>query len=313
MARCGAQPMKLIFAGTPEFAAVALESLLAAGHAVALTLTQPDRPAGRGLKPHPSAVKKLALARGLPLAQPASLKQPAIQEQLRNVGADEMVVAAYGLILPPPVLAVPARGCLNIHASLLPRWRGAAPIQRALLSGDRETGITIMQMDAGLDTGAILLQEKIAIDDDDTAQTLHDKLAPLGARCILRALSENPAPRAQDDGVATYADKIAKAEAVIDWSRSAVDICRQIRAFNPAPGSTTTLDGAALKIWCAQPVAHRNAPPGTVAGVGASGIVVAAGAGAVNVTELQKAGAKRLAARAFLAGAVLAPGTRLGT
>jgi len=312
MARCGAQPMKLIFAGTPEFAAVALESLLAAGHAVALTLTQPDRPAGRGLKPHPSAVKKLALARGLPLAQPASLKQPAIQEQLRNVGADAMVVAAYGLILPPPVLAVPARGCLNIHASLLPRWRGAAPIQRALLSGDRETGITIMQMDAGLDTGAILLQEKIAIDDDDTAQTLHDKLAPLGARCILRALSENPAPRAQDDGVATYADKIAKAEAVIDWSRSAVDICRQIRAFNPAPGSATTLDGAALKIWCAQPVAHRNAPPGTVAGVGASGIVVAAGAGAVNVTELQKAGAKRLAARAFLAGAALAPGSRLG-
>jgi len=305
--------MKLIFAGTPEFAAVALEALLAAGHTVALTLTQPDRPAGRGLKPHPSAVKKLAQARGLPLAQPPSLKQPAIQEQLRNVGADAMVVAAYGLILPPPVLAVPARGCLNIHASLLPRWRGAAPIQRALLSGDRETGITIMQMDAGLDTGAILLQEKIAIADDDTAQTLHDKLAPLGARCILRALSENPAPRAQDDGAATYADKIAKAEAVIDWSHSADDICRQIRAFNPAPGCATTLGGAALKIWCAQPVAHRNAPPGTVAGVGAGGIVVAAGAGAVNVTELQKAGAKRLAARAFLAGAVLAPGTRLGT
>jgi len=305
--------MKLIFAGTPVFAAVALEALLAAGHAVALTLTQPDRPAGRGLKPHPSAVKELALARGLPLAQPASLKPPAIQEQLRNVGADAMVVAAYGLILPPPVLAVPARGCLNIHASLLPRWRGAAPIQRALLSGDRETGITIMQMDAGLDTGAILLQEKIAIDEDDTAQTLHDKLAPLGARCILRALSGNPAPRAQDAGAATYADKIRKAEAVIDWTRSADDICRQIRAFNPAPGAATTLDGAALKIWCAQPVAHRNAPPGTVAGVGASGIVVAAGAGAVNITELQKAGAKRLAARAFLTGAALAPGARLGT
>jgi methionyl-tRNA formyltransferase len=305
--------MKLIFAGTPEFAAIALEALLAAGHAVALTLTQPDRPAGRGLKPHPSAVKKLAQARGLPLAQPPTLKPAAIQEQLRNVGADAMVVAAYGLILPPSVLAVPARGCLNIHASLLPRWRGAAPIQRALLSGDRETGITIMQMDAGLDTGAILLQEKIAIDDDDTAQTLHDKLAPLGARCILRALSENPASRAQDDGAATYADKIAKAEAVIDWSRSADDICRQIRAFNPAPGSATTLDGAALKVWCAQPVAYRNAPPGTVAGVGASGIVVAAGAGAVNVTELQKAGGKRLAARAFLAGAALTPGTRLGT
>ena len=305
--------MKLIFAGTPEFAAVALEALLAAGHVVALTLTQPDRPAGRGLKPHLSAVKKLALARGLPLAQPASLRQPAIQEQLRIVGADAMVVAAYGLILPPAVLAVPARGCLNIHASLLPRWRGAAPIQRALLNGDRATGITIIQMEAGLDTGAILLQEKIAINDDDTAQTLHDKLAPLGARGILRALNENPAPRAQDDGAATYAAKIAKAEAVIDWSRSAVDICRQIRAFNPAPGATTTLDGATFKIWCAQPVVHRTAAPGTVVDVGTAGFVVAAGAGAVNVTELQKAGAKRLAAREFLAGAALAPGARLGT
>ncbi len=304
--------MKLIFAGTPEFAALTLEALLAAGQEVALTLTQPDRPAGRGLKPHASAVKKLALARGLALAQPANLRQPAIQEQLRNAGAEAMVVAAYGLILPPAVLAIPARGCLNIHASLLPRWRGAAPIQRALLNGDRETGITIMQMDAGLDTGAILLQEKIAIDGDDTAQTLHDKLAPLGARCILRALSEHPVPRAQDDGAVTYAHKIAKAEAVIDWSRSAVDICRQIRAFNPAPGAATTLDGAALKIWCAQPVAHSNALPGTVAGVGARGIVVAAGDGAVNVTELQKSGAKRLAARAFLAGAALAPGARLG-
>ena len=313
MVRCGAQPMKLIFAGTPEFAAVALEALLAAGHVVALTLTQPDRPAGRGLKPHLSAVKKLALARGLPLAQPASLRQPAIQEQLRIVGADAMVVAAYGLILPPAVLAVPARGCLNIHASLLPRWRGAAPIQRALLNGDRATGITIIQMEAGLDTGAILLQEKIAINDDDTAQTLHDKLAPLGARGILRALNENPAPRAQDDGAATYAAKIAKAEAVIDWSRSAVDICRQIRAFNPAPGATTTLDGATFKIWCAQPVVHRTAAPGTVVDVGTGGFVVAAGAGAVNVTELQKAGAKRLAARAFLAGTALAPGVRLGT
>ena len=180
--------MKLIFAGTPEFAAVALDALLAAGHAVALTLTQPDRPAGRGLKPRPSAVKALALARKLPLAQPASLKEPVIQEQLRAIGADAMVVAAYGLILPDAVLAIPARGCINIHASLLPRWRGAAPIQRAVLAGDRETGITIMQMDAGLDTGAILLQEKIALNDDDTAQTLHDKLAHLGARCVMRAV-----------------------------------------------------------------------------------------------------------------------------
>lgn len=305
--------MKLIFAGTPEFAAVALEALLAAGHAIALVLTQPDRPAGRGLKLHLSAVKKLALARDLPLAQPASLKQPAIHEQLRNVGADAMVVVAYGLLLPPAVLAIPARGCLNVHASLLPSWRGAAPIQRALLNGDRESGITIMQLDAGLDTGAILLQEKIAISDDDTALTLHDKLASLGARCILRALNENPTPHAQDDGAATYAAKIAKAEAVIDWSRSAIDICRRIRAFNPAPGAVTTLDGAPLKIWCAQPLVQGTAAPGTVVGIATSGIVVAAGAGAVNVTELQKAGARRLAARAFLAGAALAPGARLGT
>ena len=305
--------MKLIFAGTPEFAAVALDALLAAGHAVALTLTQPDRPAGRGLKPRPSAVKALALARKLPLAQPASLKEPVIQEQLRAIGADAMVVAAYGLILPDAVLAIPARGCLNIHASLLPRWRGAAPIQRAVLAGDRETGITIMQMDAGLDTGAILLQEKIALNDDDTAQTLHDKLAQLGARCVVRALKENPAPRAQDDTAATYADKITKAETVIDWARSAGDICRQIRAFDPVPGAVTTLDGATLKIWRAQPLAHEAVTPGTVMSARASGIVVAAGGGAVNVIELQKAGSKRLAARAFLAGAKLAPGARLGT
>ena len=305
--------MKLISAGTPEFAAVALDALLAAGHAVALTLTQPDRPAGRGLKPRPSAVKALALARKLPLAQPASLKEPVIQEQLRAIGADAMVVAAYGLILPDAVLAIPARGCINIHASLLPRWRGAAPIQRAVLAGDRETGITIMQMDAGLDTGAILLQEKIALNDDDTAQTLHDKLAQLGARCVVRALKENPAPRAQDDTAATYADKITKAETVIDWARSAGDICRQIRAFDPVPGAVTTLDGATLKIWRAQPLAHEAVTPGTVMSARGSGIVVAAGGGAVNVIELQKAGSKRLAAAAFLAGAKLAPGARLGT
>ena len=305
--------MKLISAGTPEFAAVALDALLAAGHAVALTLTQPDRPAGRGLKPRPSAVKALALARKLPLAQPASLKEPVIQEQLRAIGADAMVVAAYGLILPDAVLAIPARGCINIHASLLPRWRGAAPIQRAVLAGDRETGMTIMQMDAGLDTGAILLQEKIALNDDDTAQTLHDKLAQLGARCVVRALKENPAPRAQDDTAATYADKITKAETVIDWARSAGDICRQIRAFDPVPGAVTTLDGATLKIWRAQPLAHEAVTPGTVMSARGSGIVVAAGGGAVNVIELQKAGSKRLAAAAFLAGAKLAPGARLGT
>jgi methionyl-tRNA formyltransferase len=201
--------MKLIFAGTPEFAAVALDVLVESGHEIVLVLTQPDRPAGRGQHLSPSVVKMRACRNNLPLAQPASLKQPDIQETLRATGAEVMVVVAYGLILPAAVLNIPARGCLNIHASLLPRWRGAAPIQRALLAGDSETGITIMQMDQGLDTGAILLQEKTAIRDDDTAQTLHDKLARLGANGIVRALRESLPAQAQDGTLATYAEKIS--------------------------------------------------------------------------------------------------------
>ena len=304
--------MRLIFAGTPEFAATALEALLAAGFEVALVLTQPDRPAGRGLRARPSAVKALALAHHLPLAQPASLKEVALQDQLGAIEPAAMVVAAYGLILPAAVLAIPLRGCLNIHASLLPRWRGAAPIQRALLAGDTETGITIMQMDEGLDTGAIVLQEKMPINDADTAETLQTRLAALGARYIVRALHENPLPRAQDDAAATYAAKISKAEAAINWSCSARDICRQIRAFNPAPGAVTSLNGAALKIWRAHPAGPAAGPRGTVVSAAAEGIVVAAGDGAVCITELQKAGGKRLSAPAFLAGLALAPGTRLG-
>ena len=304
--------MKLIFAGTPEFAAIALKALLTAGFDIACVLTQPDRPAGRGLRVRPSAVKEAALAHGLPLAQPISLKTPAMEERLRATGAAAMVVVAYGLLLPPAVLAIPARGCLNIHASLLPRWRGAAPIQRALLAGDRETGITIMQMDANLDTGEILLQEKIAICDDDTAQTLHDRLAALGARCIVRALHEQPRAHAQDNSNATYAEKIAKSEAAIDWSRGAEFVCRQIRAFNPVPGAATTLNKATLKIWRAQSVARASGAPGTIVSVGADGIVVAAGDGAVCITELQNAGGKRLAAAAYLAGRSLAPGARFG-
>ena len=305
--------MRLVFAGTPEFAATALEALLASGFDIALVLTQPDRPAGRGLHPRPSAVKAFACAHRLPLAQPASLKDPALQDQLRAIGAAAMVVAAYGLILPAAVLAIPVRGCLNIHASLLPRWRGAAPIQRALLAGDSETGITIMQMDARLDTGAIVLQEKIAINDDDTTQTLHERLASLGARCIVRALHEHPMPRAQDDAAATYAEKISKAEAAITWSRTAYDICRQIRAFNPMPGAVTTLNGTALKIWRAHPAGPAIARPGTVVSAAADGIVVATGDGAVCITELQKAGGKRLPAAAFVSGAALTPGIPLGT
>ncbi len=304
--------MKLIFAGTPQFAAIALDALVTAGFDIALVLTQPDRPAGRGMRTLPSAVKTLALTRHLPLAQPASLREAEIQARLRSISAEFMVVAAYGLILPAALLAIPPRGCLNIHASLLPRWRGAAPVQRALLAGDRETGITIMQMDTGLDTGAMLLQERIAISDDDTAQTLQDKLAQLGARCIISALRQLPAPRAQDPAAASYAQKISKREAAIDWSRSASDICRQIRAFNPAPGAATSWDGVTLKLWRAEPVALAGHAPGTIARADAHGIVVAAGSGAVQITELQRAGAKRLAAAAFLAGSALVPGARLG-
>ena len=223
-----------------------------------------------------------------------------------------MVIGAYGLILPAAVLAIPLRGCLNIHASLLPRWRGAAPIQRALLAGDTETGITIMQMDEGLDTGAIVLQEKMPINDDDTAETLQTRLAALGARCMVRALHENPLSRAQDDAAATYAAKISKAEAAINWSCSARDICRQIRAFNPVPGAVTTLNGAALKIWRAHPAGPATGRHGTVVSAAADGIVVAAGDGAVCITELQKAGGKRLSAAVFLSGSALAPGTRFG-
>jgi methionyl-tRNA formyltransferase len=303
--------MKLIFAGTPQFAAIALEALLASDAEIGLVLTQPDRPAGRGLRTLPGAVKTLALERRLPLAQPVSFKEPEILARLRAVAADVMVVAAYGLILPATALAIPSRGCLNIHASLLPRWRGAAPIQRALLAGDAETGITIMQMDAGLDTGAILLQERVEIKDDDTAQSLHDRLAPLGGRCIVRALQEQPSPRVQDNARATYAGKISKAEAVIDWSRSAQEICRQIRAFNPAPGASTLLAGTLLKIWRAEPAAAPAAPAGSVISLDASGCVIAAGSGGVKITELQRAGGKRLSAGAFVSGAMLTPGARL--
>ncbi len=304
--------MKLIFAGTPEFAAIALDALVVAGFDIALVVTQPDRPAGRGMQPRGSAVKRSAVARGLPLAQPASLKADAVQLHLRAARAEAMVVAAYALLLPPSVLVIPPRGCLNIHASLLPRWRGAAPIQRALLAGDSETGVTIMQMAAGLDTGPILLQETIAIEGNDTMQTLHDKLAVLGARLIVRALCEFPSPRAQDETKATYAAKISKTEAVIDWSRDAGQICRQVRAFDPTPGATTTLNGAAIKIWRAMPDALIAAAPGTIVRVDNNGIVVAAGEGAVRIGELQRAGGKRLAAAAFLSGTPLTPGARLG-
>ena len=304
--------MKLVFAGTPEFAAVSLAALLRARHDITLVLTRPDRPAGRGLKPQQSAVKRLALERGLELLQPASLKDPAAQASVAQARPEALAVVAYGLLLPSALLALPARGCLNVHASLLPRWRGAAPIQRALLAGDAATGVTIMRMEEALDTGPVLLQRATPITPADTAGTLHDRLAALGAELLVEALAKNPPARAQDAG-ATYAPRIAKAEAEIDWARPAQEIERQVRAFDPAPGAQTRHAGTALKIWGARLASgDHGAPPGTVLEAGVSGIRVACGEQALWVTELQRAGGKRLAARAFLAGHALAPGVLLG-
>lgn len=307
--------MNILFAGTPAFAAAALQSLLDAGHRVPLVLTQPDRPAGRGLKPQASAVKQLALARGLELAQPESLKDPAVVTQLAQQGADAMVVAAYGLMIPPAVLGLPRLGCLNIHASLLPRWRGAAPIQRAILAGDAETGVTIMQMDEGLDTGAMLMKTAVPIATDDTAQTLHDKLAAAGAELIVKALVQQQdwKPEAQDQAQASYAAKLSRSEASINWSRPAAEIDRMVRAFNPVPGAYTMLNGQPLKIWRSEPVARTvaGAAPGTVLQDDGA-LLVATGAGYLRLHELQRAGGKRMAAQAFLAGMPLAGGLRLG-
>lgn len=308
--------MRIIYAGTPAFAAVALAALLDSGHDVVHVLTQPDRPAGRGLKPQASAVKQLALARGLPLSQPATLKNSALTAQFADLNAEVMVVAAYGLMIPEFLLQLPPRGCLNIHASLLPRWRGAAPIQRAILAGDRETGVTIMQMDAGLDTGATLLAQAVPIAADDNAQTLHDKLAVTGARLLLRTLQEQPQPVAQDDACATYAAKISKAEAHVDWTRPAVEIDRLIRAFNPAPGACTTWNGQVLKIWRAEPAvaaAGSDTAAGTVVQADGDGVAVATGTGTIRLLELQRAGGKRLAPRQFLAGTPIDAGTRFET
>lgn len=287
---------------------MALAALLDGGHDVVHVLTQPDRPAGRGLKPQASAVKQLALARQLPLSQPATLKDAALIAQFAELQAEVMVVAAYGLMIPQALLQLPARGCLNIHASLLPRWRGAAPIQRAILAGDRGTGVTIMQMDTGLDTGAMLLAQAVTIAADDNAQTLHDKLAVTGAQLLLRVLQERPQPVPQDHANATYAAKISKAEAHIDWTRPATEIDRLIRAFNPAPGAYTTWNGQTLKIWHAEP-AVAVAAPGTVVQADYNGVVVATGAGAIRLLELQRAGGKRLAPRQFLAGTPIDAGT----
>lgn len=318
--------MKVIFAGTPDFARVALERLLNAGFEVPLVLTQPDRPAGRGMKLQASPVKQCALVHGIRVEQPLSLrldgKYPedaaTARQALLDAKADVMVVAAYGLILPQWVLDLPPKGCLNIHGSLLPRWRGAAPIHRAIEAGDAETGITIMQMDIGLDTGDMCLVERLPISSTDTTGSLHDKLADLGGRLIVEALERSacggltrtPQPA---EGV-TYAHKIEKAESWMDWTLSALELDRRLRAFNPFPGGATQLGHEVIKLWAAAPEAYAGAAqPGTVLSAGADGVVVACGNGALRLKQLQRAGGKRLAAADFLRGFELPIGALLSS
>lgn len=314
--------LRIVFAGTPEFAQTALAAIDVAGFSVELVLTQPDRPAGRGMKLQATPVKCYALEHGMPVAQPPSLRRngkypeeaTAAIEQLRALAPDVMVVAAYGLILPQEVLDLPRHGCLNIHGSLLPRWRGAAPIHRAIESGDAETGITIMQMDAGLDTGAMISREAEPIGPEDTTATLHDRMAALGGKMIVEALQRLardghlPSEPQPESGV-TYAEKIAKQEAVLDWNKPAETLARQVRAFDPFPGALGTVHDTPVKLWRASAVAGKpGTPPGAVLEVSADAIVIACGEGALRVTECQKPGGKRLPVREFLAGFALATG-----
>ena len=319
--------MRVIFAGTPEFARVAAACLHAAGHEMVLVLSQPDRPAGRGMKLQASPVKQWAQSLSLPVAQPRSLRQggkypddaAAAREAIVAARADVMVVAAYGLILPQWVLDTPRHGCLNIHGSLLPRWRGAAPIHRAIEAGDVETGITIMQMDAGLDTGDMLLTESCAIEASDTTGLLHDKLAAIGGQLIVRALElaagNGLQPVTQPVEGVTYAHKIEKAEAAVNWQDSAETIGRRIRAFNPFPVASTHLGAEVIKLTGYEIDSEQCPPdarPGMILSVNEAGVRVASGQGVLRLTELQRAGGKRLAAADFLRGFALAPGMVLG-
>lgn len=311
--------MKVIFSGTPAFAATALEAILASSHTVCAVYTQPDRPAGRGHKLQHSPVKALAIEKGISVYQPPSLKKNgAVLEQLRDHGADVMVVVAYGMILPSAVLAIPRLGCINIHASLLPRWRGAAPIQRAVLAGDEQTGVTIMQMDEGLDTGPMLAQEACPIERLDTGSTLHDKLAQLGARLIvdvLARLSAGPLKgESQNDALACYAHKLDKAESWINWSADALAIERQVRAFNAWPVARSQIQGQMLLVWRAvsEPVASPQVAPGTILGALPEGVRVATGNGVLRILEVQSPGGRRMSAADFLNGRNLAPGAVFG-
>ena len=314
--------MRVIFAGTPEFARVALAHLHEAGFDIPLVLTQPDRPAGRGMKLQASAVKQWAQAQQIPVAQPRSLRMDgkypedaaAARAAIESARADVMVVAAYGLILPQWVLDLPRLGCLNIHGSVLPRWRGAAPIHRAIEAGDAETGVTIMQMDAGLDTGDMLLVQTLPINPQDTTESLHDALAALGARMIVQALQQAQTGALQGvaqaaDGIC-YAHKIDKREAALDWTQPATTLARRVRAFNPFPVASSVLGGETIKFWRVQalPPHSRAAQPGEVIAVSAEGVDIATASGVLRATRLQKAGGKPLEAADFLHGFALHPG-----
>lgn len=308
--------MKVIFAGTPDFAAAALKAIAAAGFEIPLVLTQPDRPKGRGMQLAPSPVKQAALELGLRVAQPEKLRNNAeALQMLKEVEADVMVVAAYGLILPQDVLDTPKHGCLNIHASLLPRWRGAAPIQRAIEAGDAETGVCIMQMDIGLDTGGVVSEHRYAIQPTDTANEVHDALMSLGAEAIIADLQQLKAEgrlksvKQPEEGV-TYAQKLSKEEARIDWNESAAVIERKIRAFNPVPAAWVEYQGKPMKIWRAEVVAQQGRA-GEVLSCSSDGLIIACGENALKITELQPSGGKRMNIAAFAAGHTVEAGTVL--
>ena len=302
--------MRIGYAGTPPFAVPALEALHAAGHDIALVLTQPDRPAGRGLKLTPSAVAECARRLALRVEKPATLKSPEAQALVADARLDVLVVAAYGLLLPPAVLAMPARGCLNIHASLLPRWRGAAPIHRAILAGDARTGVCIMQMEAGLDTGPVLLERAVDIAPDDTTGTLTARLAALGADAIVDALARLDAlvPKPQDAALATYAAKVKKEEARIDWHEPAEAIARRIRAFDPQPGTEAPVAGEVVKLWRARVVEGRGAPGEVLAAT--PSLVVACGERALLLEQVQRPGGRRISGEEFARAAALEASAR---
>jgi methionyl-tRNA formyltransferase len=309
--------MRIIFAGTPAFAAESLQALIDAKHEVVAVYTQPDRPAGRGRKLTPSPVKSIALAHNIDVEQPLNFKAEEDREKLASYHADLMIVVAYGLLLPQSVLDIPKLGCINVHASLLPRWRGAAPIQRAILAGDEETGIGIMQMEAGLDTGPVLLEARCPILQDDTTASLHDRLADLGAKTLIESLKDiasliaNAQP--QDDAAMSYAKKITKSEALIEWTSLAEEIDRQIRAFNPWPIAQTQWQNQIMRIWSARQIeSNTSANPGTVIAVSPEGIDVATGKNALRITELQLPGKRAMSTQDFLNANTLEVGTQLG-